>query len=154
MSDEERTDPRAMEAKAREEDGRDEEDEDASSPFDHPMFLPVLLFALAGWFGFDGWFNESIESVRFNRYGFFFLLGAALYFTASEFTSLRFLLPALFLSYATWLGAFDLLGSDDAWWRNDEWARHFNRYGAIACVVSAAITAVRERMRRGAAGQA
>jgi hypothetical protein len=29
-------------------------------PFDHPYFLPGLLFAIALWFGYDGWFNEEI----------------------------------------------------------------------------------------------
>ena len=29
------------------------EDEQASTPFDHPFFLPVLLWAFAAWFGWD-----------------------------------------------------------------------------------------------------
>ena len=33
-----------------------------STPFDKPYFMPVLLFILALWFGYDGWFNEEIES--------------------------------------------------------------------------------------------
>ena len=87
-----------------------EEEENASSPFDHPAFLPVILVAVALWFGFDGWFNEEIESVRFNRYGFGFLLGAALYFTLDEVTRFPYLTALLFLGYALWLGAF-LFGS-------------------------------------------
>ena len=58
-----------------------EDDEDAPSPFDHPAFLPVLLWGLALWFGYDGWFNESIEAVDFNRYGFGVLVVAAVYYT-------------------------------------------------------------------------
>ena len=57
------------------------DDEDAPSPFDHPAFLPVLLWALALWFGYDGWFNENIEAVNFNRYGFGLLTVAAIYYT-------------------------------------------------------------------------
>ena len=57
------------------------DDEDAPSPFDHPAFLPVLLWALALWFGYDGWFNENIEAVNFNRYGFGLLALAAIYYT-------------------------------------------------------------------------
>jgi hypothetical protein len=71
------------------------EDDEASSPFDHPAFLPVLVFGMAIWFGYDGWFNEKIESVRFNRYGFGCLIGAAIYFTLSELKRVRFLFPAL-----------------------------------------------------------
>ena len=36
-----------------------DEDDEVSSPFDHPFFLPVLLFAFALWFGYDGWFSEE-----------------------------------------------------------------------------------------------
>ena len=41
------------------------DEEEASSPFDHPAFLPVLIWGLAIWFGFDGWFNRipKIEAV-------------------------------------------------------------------------------------------
>ena len=37
---------------------RADDDERAASPFDHPAFLPVLVWAMALWFGYDGWFNE------------------------------------------------------------------------------------------------
>ncbi len=36
-------------------------------PFDHPWFLPGLLYAFAVWFGYDGWLNPNIKSVTFNR---------------------------------------------------------------------------------------
>ena len=39
----------------------------ATTPFEKPFFMPVLLFLLALWFGYDGWFNEEIESIMFNR---------------------------------------------------------------------------------------
>ena len=63
-----------------------DEDDEVSSPFDHPFFLPVLLFAFALWFGYDGWFSEefareSTESLDFNRYGFGVLMVLAIYFT-------------------------------------------------------------------------
>lgn len=128
--------------------GEDDDEDEASSPFDHPAFLPVLLFGMALWFGYDGWFSETIESVRFNRYGFFFLLGGAAYFALADYTRLRFLLPGLFLGYAAWLGLFDLLGSEDAWWKDDPGARLFNRYGALACLALAGISAVREALRK------
>jgi hypothetical protein len=49
-----------------------EDEEDASSPFDHPAFLPVLLWGLAVWFGYDGWINqdpEMLEHVMFKPLG-------------------------------------------------------------------------------------
>jgi hypothetical protein len=71
MADEERDLP----------EGSGEDDGPASTPFDHPFFLPVLLIGLALWFGYDGWFNPDIESIQFNRYGFGVLGVAAVYFT-------------------------------------------------------------------------
>ena len=47
------------------------------TPFDHPMFLPVLLAGFTLWFGYDGFINadpEMLEHETFNRYGFFVLL--------------------------------------------------------------------------------
>lgn len=132
----------------------EEEDSEVGSPFDHPLFLPVLLLAMTLWFGYDGWFNHSIESVRFNRYGFFFLAGFTFYFAVSDRTSLRFLLPGLFVAFALWLGAFTLLGDDTSWWRNDAGARFFNRYGALLFAGAAVVAALREVWRGRAAGDA
>jgi len=49
---------------------RDEEDGPASTPFDNPFFLPVLLWLFAAWFLYDGWFNAEMEWIKFNRGGF------------------------------------------------------------------------------------
>jgi hypothetical protein len=65
------------------------EEEEASSPFDHPAFLPVLIWGLALWFGFDGWFNPKIESVMFNRYGFGVLVVLGIYFTVQSIREVR-----------------------------------------------------------------
>jgi hypothetical protein len=132
-----------------------EEDEQASSPFDHPAFLPVLVWAMALWFGYDGWFNPSIESVRFNRYGFGFLCGAGVYFTLVELTRTRFLLPLLLVWYAVWLAGLDWLGAPDAWYKDIESARLFNRYAALIALGLAAVAALRERFagRREVAGE-
>ena len=43
------------------------------TPFDHPLFLPILLSAGALWFGYDGWINQDpdmLEHLAFNRWGF------------------------------------------------------------------------------------
>jgi hypothetical protein len=124
-----------------------DDDEQAGSPFDHPAFLPVLVFAMALWFGYDGWFNESIESVRFNRYGFGFLLGAGVYFTLVELTRTRYLLPLLLVGYAVWLGALEAFGAPDAWYKDVDSARLFNRYAALAALGLAAVAALRDWIR-------
>jgi hypothetical protein len=124
--------------------GPDGDEERAASPFDHPAFLPVLVFAMAIWFGYDGWFNETIESVRFNRYGFGFLTGAAIYFTLVERTRARFLLPLLLFGYASWLAGLTWLGSPNAWYSDVESARAFNRYGALTAIALAAVAALRD----------
>ena len=74
----------------------DEDDDEAGSPFDHPAFLPVLLWALVLWFGYDGWLNpefqpggESHEHVNFNRYGFAVLITFAIYNTLRALRELR-----------------------------------------------------------------
>ena len=66
-----------------------EDEEEASSPFDHPAFLPVLIWGLAIWFGFDGWFNPKIEAVMFNRYGFGVLVALGIYFTIQSVREVR-----------------------------------------------------------------
>ena len=70
------------------EDDEDEDEDDVASPFDHPAFLPVLLWALVLWFGYDGFLNpefqeggDSHEHVSFNRYGFAVLITFAIYNT-------------------------------------------------------------------------
>ena len=53
-------------------DGEVEEEEFAPTPFDGPYFLPVVLFGLAIWFGYDGWLNEAEhlqDDLWFNRVG-------------------------------------------------------------------------------------
>lgn len=55
----------------------------APTPFDHPLFLPVLLFGLMLWFGYDGFINtdpEMMEHQMFNRVGFGFLSAGTVYF--------------------------------------------------------------------------
>jgi hypothetical protein len=52
-----------------------------TTPFEKPFFMPVLLVLLAGWFGYDGWFNPEIESVLFNRVVFGLLVLLTIYTT-------------------------------------------------------------------------
>lgn len=48
----------------------------ASTPLDHPYFLPVVLGALTLWFGYDAFFDEEMQREHglFNRVGFAILL--------------------------------------------------------------------------------
>jgi len=55
--------------------------ERAGTPFDKPYFMPALLLVLALWFGYDGWFNEEIESILFNRVVFGILVVLMVYTT-------------------------------------------------------------------------
>ncbi|MDH3520932.1 MAG: hypothetical protein OEM49_10800 [Myxococcales bacterium] len=140
---------RSQLAEALDDERRDEaEDAERSSPFDHPAFLPVIVGAFALWFGFDGWFNADIESIRFNRYGFGFLLGAAIYFTLDEYARLPYLLSALWLGYAVWLGAFAMFGAPGDWFYDEPQARLFNRYASLGFLLLAVLAALRELWRR------
>ena len=67
----------------------DDEPEDdgapAETPFDNPFFLPVVLWALAAWFGWDIVTNaEAYQNYpRFNQGGFAVLSVLAIWFTRS-----------------------------------------------------------------------
>lgn len=58
-------------------------------PFDHPWFLPGLLYAFAIWFGYDGWLNENIKSVTFNRVMAPLWLAGALFYTVQNLRDQR-----------------------------------------------------------------
>jgi hypothetical protein len=69
-----------------------DDDDEAASPFDHPAFLPVLLWGLALWFGYDGWINQDpdmLEHVAFNRWGFGILVALGAYFTVQSLREAR-----------------------------------------------------------------
>jgi hypothetical protein len=77
---------RAMSEEARESEEPKSGDSAApvTTPFERPFFMPVLLFLLALWFGYDGWFNEEIESIMFNRVVFGLLLILVIYTTYQD----------------------------------------------------------------------
>jgi hypothetical protein len=60
-----------------------------TTPFEKPFFMPVLLFLLALWFGYDGWFNEEIKSIMFNRVVFCGLVILAIYTTYQDVREVR-----------------------------------------------------------------
>ena len=60
-----------------------------TTPFEKPFFMPVLLFLLALWFGYDGWFNEEIESIMFNRVVFGLLVVLTIWTTYQDVRDTR-----------------------------------------------------------------
>jgi hypothetical protein len=93
MSDERSN--QAMEAKDKERQQsalEDDDDDDVESPFDHPAFLPVILWGLSIWFGYDGWINQDpdmLEHLAFNRWGFGVLVIAGIWFTIQAVREIR-----------------------------------------------------------------
>ena len=67
------------------------EDRPASTPFDNPFFLPVLLWAFAAYFGYD--IVTDAEAYQnyplFNQGGFALLSALAIYFTWSAIKEKR-----------------------------------------------------------------
>ena len=79
-----------MSEEAREsEDPQAEDRSGVTTPFEKPFFMPVLLFLLALWFGYDGWFNEEIESIMFNRIVFGLLVVLTIWTTYQDVRDTR-----------------------------------------------------------------
>ena len=129
-----------------------EEDGPPSTPFDHPFFLPVLLTGFGVWFGYDGWFNEEMEWVKFNRYGFGFLVGGAIYFGIQAVRDVPSLLPSLFAGYALWLGYMGWIGGEGQWFSDSSAAVIFNRYGCGVAALATLFTAARLAFRARGSG--
>ena len=81
MADEERSTPESP----------DSDEEVASTPFDSPWFIPVLLWAGAAWFGYDIVTNAQAyqDNPKFNEYGLLIMSVLALYFTWSAIKEKR-----------------------------------------------------------------
>ncbi len=138
MSDQERTPPAEPDRGGVQDgppDGAAGEGEPASSPFDHPYFLPALLFVFAAWFGYDGWYNEEIEAVMFNRYGFVVLLMAGVYTSLDTFVRNPFLLPGFLAAGGGILVYF-------GWFTDPNEQRLFDQIAGVAVLSSALYLAV------------
>ena len=88
MTDQEPDDSELSEA---DDDGEYEDEAPAATPFDNPYFLPVILWGLAVWFGFDIVTDAQAYQnyPNFNRGGFGILSLAAIYFTRSAILEKR-----------------------------------------------------------------
>ena len=92
MSEEERERLAAQQADDLGTNGDDEDDDDSGSPFDHPAFLPAILWPMALWFGYDGFLNQDpdmLEHLTFNRGGFAVLVVLGIYFTVQAIREKR-----------------------------------------------------------------
>ena len=65
------------------------DDEQVETPFDHPLFLPVVLLGLSLWFLWDGFIAPMEEHLAFNRWGFAVLALATLYFGVQGLREMR-----------------------------------------------------------------
>ena len=63
------TEPEDSQLELEDEEFEEEDDDEVSTPFDNPFFLPVILVGFAIWFIYDGWFNPDMEWIKFNRVG-------------------------------------------------------------------------------------
>jgi hypothetical protein len=116
------------------------------TPFDHPLFLPVLLLAFCAWFGYDAYWNqdpEMLEHLAFNRFGFRVLVYFAAYFGVQGWAEMRGREPHPLLASGL-LAAMALWFAASGWWSGDpldqEYAG-FHRHTALALVALAAVEA-------------
>lgn len=115
--------------------------EPASTPFDNPFFLPLVLLGFAVWFVYDGWFNPEMEWIRFNRVlGVMFVIlglhqgaGALGYAHPAA-------LPAILFGFAGWFAYDGFLNPGLEWW-----ASYVNQAAALGCVLLAAYRILRAR---------
>ncbi len=82
------------ERRSKEQEAEDPADEEGpvETPFDHPLFLPVILVGLSLWFFYDGFINQDpdmLEHLTFNRGGFAILSVAAVWFGYKGWQEMR-----------------------------------------------------------------
>jgi len=69
-----------------------EEEAPQPTPFDHPLFLPIILLGLSVWFGYDGWINTDehmAEHRTFNQIGFVALVLAGSWYSYKAWLELK-----------------------------------------------------------------
>ena len=67
-------------------------DDPVETPFDHPLFLPVILTGLCLYFFYDGFINQDpamLEHLAFNRVGCGALFIAAMWFGYKGWKEMR-----------------------------------------------------------------
>jgi len=73
-------------------DGDEHGDGPPPTPFDHPLFLPIILLGLSVWFGYDGWLNNDEhmqDHLTFNRVGFGVLVVAGAWYSYKAWREIK-----------------------------------------------------------------
>ena len=92
------------------------------TPFDHPLFLPVIFAGLTVWFGYDGYLSqdpELLDDLLFNRLGVRPLLFGTVWFGIRGVMDLKgrrehpLLFAALLVALSLWLAYDGWLSSSD-----------------------------------------
>ncbi len=92
------------------------------TPFDHPLFLPVIFAGLTVWFGYDGYLSqdpELLDDLLFNRLGARSLLFGTVWFGIRGVMDLKgrrehpLLFTALLVALSLWLAYDGWLSSSD-----------------------------------------
>jgi hypothetical protein len=130
----------------------------APTPFDHPLFLPVVCIGFAIWFGYDTYIQPLEEHLDFNFYGFKLVLAAALWYGYQGWAEIKrqpvkpWVLPSIFALFAAWLGieAFGVAGFE-----HGELIEYpiLSLYGFYLFAALIPLAAIRESMRVRRAGR-
>jgi hypothetical protein len=117
------------------------------TPFDHPAFLPVLLWGFTAYFAWDIFTDAPAyrEWPNFNRYGLGLGIALSAYATSQAIRP-RPLAPAAFWgTLALCLGFMGWIGSG---WYSEGPALAFNRYGFAVAAALALFFFLRARRAR------
>lgn len=128
-----------------------EEEEAASTPFDNPFFLPLVLLGFSVWFIYDGWFNPEMEWKRFNQVlGVMFVILGLYQGAGALGYSHAAALPVILVGFAGWFaydGLVNPTGLQQAY-------AYLNLAAAGGCVLLAVYRLVRARREEPAEAEA
>jgi hypothetical protein len=117
------------------------------TPFDHPAFLPVLLWGFTAWFAWDIVTDAPAyrEYPNFNRYGLGFATAVAVYATSQALRPWPFAPAAFWGAVALGLGFLGFVGR--GWYSEAPVALAFNRCGFAAAALLALFFGLRAHRR-------
>jgi len=112
------------------------------TPFDHPLFLPVLFAAGCLWFAYDAYLNsdpDMLKHLEFNRFGLRVVAFATAISAVHGLAELRGIALPRF-ARAGVNALFALWFAFDGWLNSDPWYqayRSFNQHAAAALALTA-----------------
>ncbi len=118
------------------------------TPFDHPAFLPVLLWGFTAYFAWDIFTDAPAyrEWPNFNRYGLLLGIAVSLYATSQAMRPRPFA-PAVFWgALALLFGFMGFVGG--GWYSETPVALAFNRWSCAAGALLALFFGLRARRRQ------